>query len=466
LRSAALAAPKTAAFIGVRGVTSYEELDRLVSAAAFRLGELELGSRVALYLQRDERYVALLLALIRAGHVACPLSDRIPPRGVTPLLGKAACSALISDDEELLRTAGANLLRPKPEDLLREGQQFAEPTDIPLGRPATIIFTSGSTGVPKAALHTFGNHYHSALGSNANIALRPGDRWLHSLPLYHVGGLSILFRCLLAGATVALPQQGTPPGEAIAGFGATHVSLVSTQLLRLLREDAELGGLEAVLMGGGPIPASLVDEAVARGLPVHTSYGLTEMASQVTTTPPGARPDELRTAGRVLPHREVGISERGEILVRGKTLFAGYVESEKLDLPLDADGWFHTGDLGELYENDYLRVRGRMDNLFVSGGENVQPEEIEEALCRLEGIEEAVVVPMPDEEFGHRPVAFVRTAGDAVRSENLVRSLESLLPRFKIPIAFHGWPEESGEMKVNRASFRERALRLHLGGCG
>ena len=466
MRSAALAAPKDAALIGARGVTSFEELDRLVSAAAVRLGELELGSRVALYVQRDERYVALLLALIRAGHVACPLSDRIPPRGVTPLLGKAACSALISDDEELLRTAGANLLRPKPEDLLREGQQFAEPTDIPLGRPATIIFTSGSTGVPKAALHTFGNHYHSALGSNANIALRPDDRWLHSLPLYHVGGLSILFRCLLAGATVALPQQGTPPGEAIAGFGATHVSLVSTQLLRLLREDAELGGLEAVLMGGGPIPASLVDEAVARGLPVHTSYGLTEMASQVTTTPPGARPDELRTAGRVLPHREVGISERGEILVRGKTLFAGYVESEKLDLPLDADGWFHTGDLGELYENDYLRVRGRMDNLFVSGGENVQPEEIEEALCRLEGIEEAVVVPMPDEEFGHRPVAFVRTAGDAVRSENLVRSLESLLPRFKIPIAFHGWPEESGEMKVNRASFRERALRLHLGGCG
>jgi O-succinylbenzoic acid--CoA ligase len=358
-----------------------------------------------------------------------------------------------------LRTVGANLLRPKPEDLLREGQQFAEPTDIPLGRPATIIFTSGSTGVPKAALHTFGNHYHSALGSNANIALRPGDRWLHSLPLYHVGGLSILFRCLLAGATVALPQQGTPPGEAIAGFGATHVSLVSTQLLRLLREDAELGGLEAVLMGGGPIPASLVDEAVARGLPVHTSYGLTEMASQVTTTPPGARPDELRTAGRVLPHREVGISERGEILVRGKTLFAGYVESEKLDLPLDADGWFHTGDLGELYENDYLRVRGRMDNLFVSGGENVQPEEIEEALCRLEGIEEAVVVPVPDKEFGARPVAFVRT--DDLEPGDLARELEPVLPRFKIPISFHLWPESEGRgMKADRAALREQALRL------
>ena len=462
MRSAALAAPKDAALIGARGVTSYEELDRLVSAAAVRLGELEAGSRVALYLQRDERYVALLLALIRAGHVACPLSDRVPSRGVAPLLERAACSALISDDEELLRTAGANLLRPKPEDLLREGQQFAEPADIPLGRPATIIFTSGSTGVPKAALHTFGNHYHSALGSNANIALMPGDRWLHSLPLYHVGGLSILFRCLLAGATVALPQQGTPPGEAIAGFGATHVSLVSTQLLRLLREDANRGGLEAVLMGGGPIPASLVDEAVARGLPVHTSYGLTEMASQVTTTPPGASLEELRTAGRVLPHREVAISGSGEILVRGQTLFAGYVEGERLNRPLDAEGWFHTGDLGELDDNIYLRVRGRMDNLFVSGGENVQPEEIEEALYRLEGIEEAVVVPVPDEEFGARPVAFIRT--DDLEPGDLAHELEPVLPRFKIPISFHPWPEEAPRgMKVDRAALRERVLRLRNG---
>jgi len=462
LRSAALAAPKDAALIGARGVTSYEELDRLVSAAAVRLGELEAGSRVALYLQRDERYVALLLALIRAGHVACPLSDRVPSRGVAPLLERAACSALISDDEELLRTAGANLLRPKPEDLLREGQQFGEPADIPLGRPATIIFTSGSTGVPKAALHTFGNHYHSALGSNANIALMPGDRWLHSLPLYHVGGLSILFRCLLAGATVALPQQGTPPGEAIAGFGATHVSLVSTQLLRLLREDANRGGLEAVLMGGGPIPASLVDEAVARGLPVHTSYGLTEMASQVTTTPPGASLEELRTAGRVLPHREVAISGSGEILVRGQTLFAGYVEGERLNRPLDAEGWFHTGDLGELDDNSYLRVRGRMDNLFVSGGENVQPEEIEEALYRVEGIEEAVVVPVPDEEFGARPVAFIRT--DDLEPGDLAHELEPVLPRFKIPISFHPWPEEAPRgMKVDRAALCERALRLRNG---
>ncbi|HEX5849408.1 MAG TPA: o-succinylbenzoate--CoA ligase [Rubrobacter sp.] len=461
LRMAALSTPEAPAVVGPQSTITYEELDGRVSAAAFRLRELEPGSRVALYLPRDERYVILMLAVIRAGHVACPISDRLPPKGVAQLLEKAACEALISEDEELLRTAGTELHGSKPESLLEVDGQRAGPAEIPLERHATIIFTSGSTGTPKATLHTFGNHYYNAIGSNANIALRPGDRWLHSLPLYHVGGLSILFRCLLAGATIALPEHGSPIGESIASLDATHVSLVSTQLQRLLRENNELGGLKAVLMGGGPVAASLVDKAVSRGLPIHTSYGLTEMASQVTTTPPGASTGELRTSGRVLPHREVSVSERGEILVRGETLFAGYVDGESLDLPSDAGCWFRTGDLGDLGGNGYLRVLGRKDNLFISGGENIQPEEIEDALCRLDGVDEAVVVPVPDREFGRRPVAFVRTEADPARFEDLARALELVLPRFKIPVAFHGWAEESGEMKVDRASFQRRALRLH-----
>ena len=456
LRAAALSAPDAAAIIGSRGTITYDELDGRVSAAAFRLRELEPESRVALYLPKDERYVTLMLAVIRAGHVACLVSDRLPPKGVAQLLERTACDAMISDDDDLPRTAG--LYRVRPGTLL-EDRHRAQPVDIPLKRTATIVFTSGSTGTPKAALHTFGNHYYNALGSNGNIVLRPGDRWLHSLPLYHVGGISILFRCLLAGATITLPGQEAPIGESIADLGATHVSLVSTQLLRLLREDTNLGGLKAVLMGGGPVSASLVDEAVSRGLPIHTSYGLTEMASQVTTTPPGAPLEALRTAGRVLPEREVSISEEREVLVRGATLFAGYVEGGKLDLPLDTDEWFHTGDLGELDENGSLHVLGRRDNLFVSGGENIQPEEIEDVLCRLDSIDEAVVVPVPDPEFGHRPVAFVRTAGN--EPGDLAPKLREFLPGFKIPTAFHPWPGNTQRgIKPNRNALRERAQRL------
>ena len=164
-----------------------------------------------------------------------------------------------------------------------------------------------------------------------------------------------------------------------------------------------------------------------------------------------------------MAYREVTVSEDDEILVRGETLFAGYIEGEAVDRPLDADGWFCTGDLGELDASGYLRVRGRTDNLFVSGGENVQPEEVEEALCRLEGVEDAVVVPIPDAEFGFRPVAFVRTAGGDMEPELLSRGLERTLPRFKIPVAFYGWPEEAGCMKIDRPFFREHARRLHRG---
>ena len=183
------------------------------------------------------------------------------------------------------------------------------------------------------------------------------------------------------------------------------------------------------------------------------------MASQVTTTPPGASPEELHTSGQVLRGREVSISGEGEILVRGETLFAGYVEGGKLDLPLDTDGWFHTGDLGELDENGSLHVLGRRDNLFISGGENIQPEEIEEVLCRLDSIDEAVVVPVPDPEFGHRPVAFVRTAGNG--PGDLAPKLREFLPGFKIPTAFHPWPGNTHRgIKPDRNTLRERAQRL------
>ena len=419
---------------------------------------MESGGRVALYLPKSVDYVVLLLALIRAGLVACPVSTRLPAAAVTPLSEKAGCSALISTDEDLRGAVGATPVID-PDTLLADSAEhegIPEPLDVPLGRLATVVFTSGSTGNPKAALHTFGNHYYSALGSNENIAILPGDRWLHSLPLYHVGGLSILFRCLLAGATVEVPKPEATIGESIPALRVTHVSLVSTQLLRLLGEGADLSGLRAVLMGGGPIQPSLVDRAVDVGLPIHTSYGLTEMASQVTTTPPGASRERLHTAGRTLPYRRVRISGEGEILVRGETLFAGYVKDENTDLQIDGEGWFHTGDLGELDADGYLRVVGRRDNLFISGGENVQPEEVEEALCGLEGVEEAVVVPVPDAGFGARPVAFVRTSGE---TGSLARELQKVLPRFKVPIAFHEW-EGTGGMKPDRRHLQHRAEAL------
>lgn len=464
LHQAALRGPNSPAIASDGATLSYKELDRLVSVVAKRLAGLglERGARVALYLPKTERYVLLLLALLRVGAVSCPISTRLPPDGVAALLRRAGCEALISDgesfdalDPETRRLSSKDILAA--ENDARSAPQSVDP--LVLDRASTVIFTSGSTSTPKAALHTLGNHYYSALGSNTNIPLAPGDLWLHSLPLYHVGGLSIIFRCTLAGVTIVLPNPKSSLGEAIAGSGATHVSLVATQLRRLLEAGVPPGRLKAVLMGGGPTPGDLVDEAVSRGFPIHTSYGLTEMASQVTTTPPQAPPAELRTSGRTLPHREISIAEDGEILVRGETLFTGYIDGDETTRPVDDDGWLHTKDLGELTAVG-LRVRGRKDNLFISGGENIQPEEVEEALLRLSGVDEAAIVPVPDAEFGARPVAFVRFASPETPT-NLREELERALPRFKVPKVFHAWPDDAPEgMKVNRKFLRERALRL------
>lgn len=461
LYAAATTSPDAPAIAGVNGTLSYRELNDCVSEAAQRLRERGYGPgmRVALYLPKSESYIVLLLALIRTGAVSCPLSTRFPVQRIAPLLERAGCGALISEDEDALGAEISGVEKLKPEELLSEKPKLdSRQETLVLDRPATIVFTSGSTSEPKAALHTFGNHYFNALGSNENIPLAPGDRWLLSLPLYHVGGLSIIFRCLLAGATMTLPGP-EPASDSLAKRGITHASLVSTQLKRLLEEPRSFGALKEILLGGSEIPLSLLDRASKLGLPVRTSYGLTEMASQVSTTV-NSSPEELRTSGRVLPHREVGISEEGEILVRGETLFAGYLDGDTVTRPLDDEGWFHTRDLGSLDEAGYLHVRGRKDNMFVSGGENIQPEEIEEVMRGLEGVERAVVVPIPDAEFGFRPIAFV--LGAQLEPEKLAASLSRLLPRFKVPVAFHEWPGEADPeaAKVDRTFFGEYARRV------
>ena len=462
LYEAASARPETLAVVAPERVLSYGELDRLVAATARRLQRFGQTRRVGLCLPPTWRALVLVLATIRAGSVACPISTRVPPRGVAALLRKVAAPVLITDRKEWAGHLPEDIDVVVPEAVVETEEGFREAAPrLAVDQPATMVFTSGSTGAAKAVLHSVGNHYFSARGSNENIALGPGDRWLLALPLYHVGGLGVVFRCVLAGATVVVPEPGLSTGEALRRYGITQVSLVATQLGRLLKETAISEGLKAVLVGGSAIGSSLIREAYRRGLPVHTTYGLTETTSQVTTTPPGASLARLGTSGRCLLHRRVTVAGDGEILVKGAVLFQGYVEGDTLHRPLDADGWFHTGDLGELDAEGFLHLLGRIDSLFISGGENIHPEEIEQALCSLEAVQQAVVVPVADARFGQRPVAFVKTADGA--HEALAPRLEAMLPRFKIPVAFYAWPDDAPApgMKIDRAFFAQLAQRVH-----
>ncbi len=230
---------------------------------------------------------------------------------------------------------------------------------------------------------------------------------------------------MLAKATLVLPKHSLE--ESINQDNLTHLSLIPTQLQRLINLKS-LQKLKYILLGGALIPSSLLEKAASLNLPVCSTYGLTEMSSQVVT-------DDLKTKKpTLLPYRELKIGSNQEVLVRGKCLFLGYLEENKLTCPFDSEGWYKTGDKG-MYKEGLFTYLGRVDNLFISGGENIQPEEIEALLLKHPDIEEALVIPKPDEEFGHRPVALVKSKTPI--NESLLNSyLSKHLPKYKLPIDY------------------------------
>jgi O-succinylbenzoic acid--CoA ligase len=310
------------------------------------------------------------------------------------------------------------------------------------------MFTSGTGGAPKGVVLTYGNHDYNALASNQNIQLQADDCWLAVLPFYHVGGYAILFRTALAGCSAYIMSRfDIHRVNALIDDGMiTHLSLVPTMLESLLDERGgrEMpASLKAILIGGAPAARSLIDRA--RSLPVMRTYGMTETSSQLCTTPPNASFEKMQTSGKPLKYSEVAIlddggspvgeKQTGEIAVRGGILFKGYV-GEKVGSSLDSSGWFRTGDVGHIDEDGYLCVSGRIDDMFISGGENIHLSEIENAALGFSGVSECAAIAIDDSEWGKRPVLFVRWSDESVGDIDSLRDhLKCQLPRFAVPKA-------------------------------
>jgi O-succinylbenzoic acid--CoA ligase len=258
------------------------------------------------------------------------------------------------------------------------------------------------------------------MASAERLGVDPRDRWLCPLPLFHMGGLAVLLRSAIYGTTAIVHErfEAQRVRAALESGGVTHVSLVPT-MLRRLREAGLSGalGLRAMLLGGGPISADLLDWATAAGLPAMPTYGMTETASQIATAAPGQR------AGRPLPGVELRISDEEEILVRGPMVAPG---------SLGPDGWLHTGDAGRLDGDGRLHIHGRLKELIVTGGENVAPAEVEQVLLAHPSVEDAAVIGLPDPEWGEAVFAFVVAGGEA-GEEELLRWCRERLAGFKVP---------------------------------
>ncbi len=409
---------------------TYGELDSYVEGVRQYLS-LKTDSRVAFVATPSLQTILLFFALFREGAIACPLSHRIPKEQIPTHLATLSATHFFAVDTLPLTPVRSNA-----------------PT-LSLDHLATFLFTSGSSGTPKVACHTLGNHYYNALSLLSPLSLSRDSRWLLSLPLFHVSGIAILFRIFLSGGSVVLSDQTV--ADTLHTHEITHVSLVPTQLFRLLRDKVPMLQLQVLLLGGAPLPQSLLESALRQNLPLYTSFGMTEMSSLVTL----ATPEELSqisSSGKTMPLRELKIDETGEIFLKGKTLFAGYLDLKEQKI-IEQNDWFATKDLGRLDADGSLHVIGRKDRQFISGGENIQPEEIEAALLQLPGISRATVLPVDDPEFGQRPVAFLEQETPTHTLDSLRTLLEKTLPSFKHPVQIFPYPEGLG-MKPNLAALK------------
>ena len=432
---------------------SYGQLAARVECLAGRLAALGLshGDRIAVLMEASCRLVELAHAMQRCGATLVPINTRLSPAEIAPLVADAEPRLLLYDpgraaDLEETRTRVGSPRIVEAKDELDAVPPIGAPAPRPLDPAAilTILYTSGTTGRPRGVMLTNGNHRASAAASRANLGALPEDRWLVALPLYHVGGLSIVFRSALDGAAILL-QPRFDPARAAASLraeGVTLVSLVPTMLFRLLEHGGDRPfppSLRCVLVGGGPVRPALLARALALGMPVAPTYGLTEAASQVATAAVGDAVDRPESVGKVLPGTRVRILEPdasgcGEILVQGPTVMAGYFRQPDATARALRGGWLHTGDVGRLDAAGFLYVLDRRTDLIVSGGENVYPAEVEAVLLAHPEVLEAAVYARPDPEWGqHVVAAVILRAENAVDDQDLRAWCKARLAGYKVP---------------------------------
>lgn len=421
-------------------VLSWRQLCAEVNAlaAGFRAQGVNEGEGVLLRAYNQPSALLAWLALLQCGARVLPLNPQLPPSLLAALLPSLDLryALVLNGDPLALDFTPLTLQRAAGDSTLPWREE----------RLASMTLTSGSTGLPKAAVHSCRAHLASAEGVLAMIPLASDDDWLLSLPLFHVSGLGILWRWLLAGARLTVGEK-QPLEQALRG--CTHASLVPTQLWRLLNSEADVS-LKAVLLGGAAIPVALTEQARARGIRCWCGYGLTEFASTVC----GKEADGAPDVGQPLPGRALKIVA-GEVWLRADSMAAGYWRDGGVQPLVNEQGWFATRDRGEIREGK-LTLLGRMDNLFFSGGEGIQPEEVERVLLAHPQIQQAFIVPLDDAEFGQRPVAVVECDAQCDVAA-LAAWAQDKLARFQQPVRWLTLPEslKTGGIKISRRALRD-----------
>lgn len=429
---------------------NFKQLKVVVHKTAGKLAKFagRLGKRVAVIAGNTPASYFMVLALQQLGVQPVLLNCRLAFSEVERQREDADVSVVFVDDV-LKKSFGGYVKKNAHYYLISELDAILpkEPSIIQSFKDeevASVMYTSGTTGQPHGVLQTFRNHFFSAVGSAFNLGLNPNDQWLCAVPIFHISGLSIMMRSLIYGTSVVLVPHFDPV-KITQILVSSPVSLMSVvpvmlkQLLNLYPSEGYNSFFRAFLLGGAPIDAVTLDRCQERGINVIQSYGLTETCSQIVALNFADAPSKIGSVGKPLFPVQVRIaSKTGEIEVKAPNVVQGYLNDQvSFDDKLTQDGWFRTGDLGQFDDEGFLFIKGRKDEMFISGGENVFPNEIEAVYVKAAGIKGIAVIGIPDKVWGQVPYAFVEPETDFELDDAMLKLYgKKHLAHYKVPQKF------------------------------
>ncbi|UOF00148.1 class I adenylate-forming enzyme family protein [Bdellovibrio reynosensis] len=446
----------------------YADLFRLSNQAArflINTYQIKKGDRVAVLSTNELEYVFLFFALQRLGAILVPINFRLTQREVDHIISDSQPQLVLFQEAfggivENLEFKVQKLLLQKPDNLVPESDSFADvihlqPNDeVPFtateNDPVMILYTSGTTGAPKGALLSLKMIYWNSVNTQLRLNLQSTDCTVIFLPFFHTGGWNVLTTPFIhAGgklvflkkfdAEQVLKLSEKEKATILFGVPTTMDMMARTPVFK----NYDLQKIRYAIVGGEPMPVELIKTWADKGIPVRQGYGLTEFGPNVFSL---NEEDALRKIGSIgFPNhyveakvvndegQELAADEIGELILRGPVAMQGYWNNPKATEETLRDGWLHTGDLVRKDSEGYFYVVGRKKDMFISGGENVYPAEVEQILRSHPGVLEAAVIGVKDEKWGEVGKAFVVTRDEELTAEALRTYCLKNLAKFKTP---------------------------------
>ncbi len=421
---------------------SYKELfDKSNKIASVLHGEgIKKNDYIPLLIEDSFSFIKTTIALWNLGAVPVPVNIKLLDEEIISVIKDYSFNFLITYKNHSFKSQKNNLHIISFDDIQTDGIQLKDFTIPESENEAVIIFTSGSSGRPKGVVHTFHSLSNNIINGNKILKHNEQDCWLASLPFYHIGGFQIICRSLFYGCSIVIPDslQTKDLADMIVQQKPSYLSLVTTQLKRLINDKIKPDkSLKVSLIGGGFVDDDLIIEADKLGWKPFRVYGSSEIGSMITAISSEEIINKPQSSGRAFSNVEIKISDESEILIKSTSLFKNYLNDQKETSLKLLNGFYHSGDLGFLDRDGYLFVEARRNDLIVTGGENVNPIEVEKTLKQIPGISEACVFAKSSKTWGHLIAAAIVPEDPSLNEKNIKDILKQKLAGYKIPKHFY-----------------------------